>query len=636
MLLTDSLPTGVTYIASTFDTEPAVVGSTRQWSLGTLAPGTQKHVFVVLQNALEPGQSFQNVVDISTTSQGDDTGNNHRVSDPVQVTSNLSDVNVGQWVNPGDVLAGDSYRVVVNYGNNGPVPAGPVHLTVQLDPTVALVDWVSENGYRGLWKMTQGAAGAFLFEAPALPGFWGDKLLLRVNVPSSMPADKELVSTVSIGAPLDPNPGNDGPFSQSARVTQSQRPDLHVDKRWGYGQLVKGGRAFYQLNYSNDGNLTQQHVLLSDTLPAGTTFVAATVDSNWGQSTSRPPLSNVDGKATWDLDTLAPGEWGNLKVEVALDHVEPGSTITNKADITGPDNDRSWWNNHSTVVEQVNAAGPNLRVRSESSWESREEVRFEIYFENLGTTTIEDVQITDTLPEGLEFGNWGTNFWQPMNGGNYDPATRKITWTIDRLEPGWTSSINVRARVPVADHDKQGLIFENTAQITAPPGEVTSNDNRTTTAAFTGPDLFIEKSLWSGKVAAGELVTFAITIGNRNNGPWNTGDHPQDSPGIKIVDTLPAGMTFVRAYAGPDEWKPDQQVGNVVTWYAYGICAGCRWQFLVEARIAATLPGGSPLTNTAEITDLVAGDVDPFSANNQSSWQGTVDKRRTYLPVLMR
>ncbi len=92
---------------------------------------------------------------------------------------------------------------------------------------------------------------------------------------------------------------------------------------------------------------------------------------------------------------------------------------------------------------------------------ARKEVRFEIYFENLGTTTVENVQITDTLPEGLEFDNWGTNFWQPMNGGNYDPATRKITWTIEWLEPGWTSSINVRARVPVADRDKQGLIFEN-------------------------------------------------------------------------------------------------------------------------------------------------------------------------------
>ncbi len=323
-----------------------MVGNTRQWSLGTVAPGTQVHFLVVLQNALEPGQSFQNVVDISTTSQGDDTGNNHRVSDPVQVTSNLPDVNVGQWVNPGDVLAGDTYRVVVNYGNNGPVPAGPVHLSVQLDPAVTLVDWVSENGYRGLWKMTQGAPGVFVFEAPALPGFWGDKLLLRVSVPSSMAVDKELVSTVSIAAPLDPNPGNDGPFWQSARVTQSQRPDLHVDKRWGYGQLVKGGRAFYQLNYSNDGNLTQEHVLLSDTLPAGTTFVAATVDSNWGQSTTVPPLSNVDGKVTWDLGTLVPGEWANLKVEVALDHVEPGATITNRADIKGLDNDRSWWNNH--------------------------------------------------------------------------------------------------------------------------------------------------------------------------------------------------------------------------------------------------------------------------------------------------
>ncbi len=165
---------------------------------------------------------------------------------------------------------------------------------------------------------------------------------------------------------------------------------------------------------------------------------------------------------------------------------------------------------------------------------------------------------------------------------------------------------------------------------------MTPADNSTTTTAFTGPDLFIEKSLWSGKVAAGEHVTFLITVGNRNNGPWNTGDPSPDSPGIKIVDTLPAGMTFVRAYAGQDEWNPEQQVPNVLTWYARGMCAGCQWQFLIEARIDKTVPGGTQLTNTAEIVDLVQGDVDPFSANNQSSWQGVVEKRRTYLPVLMR
>ncbi len=340
VLLTDTLPAGASFVAATLGVAPVVTPDHVTWNLGAVMPGGQIHFFVVLSNTSAPGASLQNAVDIGTSSAGDEPGNNHGEA-TVQVTSGLPDLNVGQQTQPNDPLPGDTYRINVDYGNNGQVPGGPVTLNVELAAGTTLQGWVSENGYGSLWKLTSSTGGHLIFAAPALPAPWGDRLLLTVAIAPTVLPNTKLDSTVSISAPLDPNPGNNGPFSQQVWTTQDQHPDLRVEKSWGYGQLVQGGHAFYNLNYSNDGNLTQPSVRLTDTLPSGTTFVTSTVDLNWGDSYAVPPLYQSGGMVAWDLGALPPGQSGHLKVELALGGAQAGATITNTAEIRGLNADRS-------------------------------------------------------------------------------------------------------------------------------------------------------------------------------------------------------------------------------------------------------------------------------------------------------
>ena len=625
VLLTDTLPAGASFVAATLGVAPVVASGHVTWNLGTVMPGGQIHFFVVLSNTSAPGASLHNAVDIGTSSRGDDPGNNHQEA-TVQVTSGLPDLNVGQQAQPNNPLPGDTYRISVDYGNNGQVPGGPVTLSVQLAPGTTLQDWVSENGYGSLWKLTSSAGGHLVFAAPALPGSWGDRLLLTVAVAATVPPNTKLESTVSISAPLDPNPGNNGPFSQQVWTAQDQQPDLKVEKSWSYGQLVQGGHAFYNLNYSNDGNLTQPSVRLTDTLPSGTTFVTSTVDLNWGDSVAAPPLYQNGGVVAWDLGALPPGHWGHLKVELALGGVQAGATITNTAEIRGLNADRSWWNNQAVAVDHVNGPGANLRLRKNSYWEGPGKVRFELQFENVGTTVVENVRITDTLPAELVFdGDWWKNGCCDLDM-SFDPGTRQIVWTTGRLEPSWSGNIMFRAPVREDLTGQQGLMFTNTAQITLPPGEVTPADNSATAVAFTGPDLYIDKSLTAGNLVPGGLVTFTINLGNRNNGPWDTGNPPPGQPALYITDTLPAEMTFVSAtdpYSPGDTWQPRQD-GKALTWTMGGMCAGCQAQFQISARISNTAPGLTQLTNTIQIAAALPGVADPYPSNNRASWSGAV------------
>jgi hypothetical protein len=247
------------------------------------------------------------------------------------------------------------------------------------------------------------------------------------------------------------------------------------------------------------------------------------------------------------------------------------------------------------------------------------------------------VTITQKVPAGLEFnGHWWPNFWRNV-GYSYDPAAREITWTIDRLEPAWAGALNVQFEVPQADVGKQGLKYTSQVGITAPAGEVSPADNTSTAAAATGPDLFVETSLWSGALTPGSVVTLKVDFGNLNTQPWATGNPEPGAPGVLLTKTLPQGLTFVSAnspWSPGLPWPPEQD-GDKLTWGIDWLCANCRFQFLVQARVGNGVRAGSTLTGDVEIRDVAPGDVDPFPENNTSSWSGQVEGR-TYLPVLRR
>jgi uncharacterized repeat protein (TIGR01451 family) len=158
----------------------------------------------------------------------------------------------------------------------------------------------------------------------------------------------------------------------------------------------------------------------------------------------------------------------------------------------------------------------------------------------------------------------------------------------------------------------QGLIFTNTVE--APwPDDVYTADNADTEVAYTGPDVYVEKWLSGGVPKPGEIVTFTVAFGNRNQDPWN-GDDQSDS---HVTDTLPAGMTFVKATAPWDaNWQPETQEDNVLTWGWGPMWSNSRWWFDVVVRITDTVESGDVLTNVVEAYGDSPGDVEIDWENN--------------------
>jgi uncharacterized repeat protein (TIGR01451 family) len=124
-------------------------------------------------------------------------------------------------------------------------------------------------------------------------------------------------------------------------------------------------------------------------------------------------------------------------------------------------------------------------------------------------------------------------------------------------------------------------------------------------AAAVQADLELSKSDSPDPVAAGTELTYELVV--TNNGP-------DTSPSFELVDTLPAGVSFVSASAGC------VHAAGVVTCSGGSLANGASASFeivvLVDADLVYTAGGPTTITNSAAVTGV---GFDPNPANNSAS-----------------
>lgn len=153
--------------------------------------------------------------------------------------------------------------------------------------------------------------------------------------------------------------------------------------------------------------------------------------------------------------------------------------------------------------------------------------------------------------------------------------------------------------------------------------DISSNDPDTpvvnvpaTLNVLSQADLGITKSADPNPVHAGKELTYTLLV--TNNGP-------DDATGVKVVDTLPANVTFVSASAGcvKGTGKVTCTVGNLAEGDVFEIT------IIVVADVEGTL------TNSANV---VGNEIDPDLTNNDAVQETTVlpPSLDFYLPIIQK
>ena len=223
--------------------------------------------------------------------------------------------------------------------------------------------------------------------------------------------------------------------------------------------------------------------------------------------------------------------------------------------------------------------------------------------------TVNQVVVTDTLPDGLVFtdasvglGNIGiaTNFTAVSQAGQV------LTFDFGQVRnpaDGSTSddfiAIDITARVANVAGNQNGTVLGNNASLSFQEtgGTVVRDfDADTTTPGIQPlnitvgiPDLTLMKTAVPVQASLGDVVQYTVTLAHTLQSRGEAFD-------VVVADTLPAGLTYVPGSAVP----PGIVSGQQLTWTVAALTRlQGRTSFTYQARVDLTAVVGVPLTNTA-------------------------------------
>lgn len=146
----------------------------------------------------------------------------------------------------------------------------------------------------------------------------------KIVATASAPAgDYTNTAVVSSGAE-DSDPSNNQDTADNTVVTPTTTaPDLGISKSDSADPVNAGDSFNYIITVNNGGTADAKNVALTDTLPAGVTYVSST-----------PSCNHVSGKVTCNLGDLAVGASTNVTITVQADASAVDKTVTNTASVT--------------------------------------------------------------------------------------------------------------------------------------------------------------------------------------------------------------------------------------------------------------------------------------------------------------
>lgn len=272
-----------------------------------------------------------------------------------------------------------------------------------------------------------------------------------------------VLHTFTISADIDTNSEN----NSIETYTSIEDPfvDVWVSKfiNRKYRNIAPGSEITYFIEYGNNGNTTAGESIITDTLPAWTTFVSSSVT----------PTTNASGVLTWNVWTITPDRHNEstnyIYVTISTAGFEENDSITNIADIVSTCNEVVY-EEYVTMIENYmeipvpltpeviipcdnntpnNTSSYEVTLRTEptvdlsivktanvSSIVAWGQITYTLSYSNVGNQRTENrITISDILPEGTTFVS--SSVEPAWHEGNY------YYWEVNWLEDGQTWSITV-------------------------------------------------------------------------------------------------------------------------------------------------------------------------------------------------
>lgn len=217
------------------------------------------------------------------------------------------------------------------------------------------------------------------------------------------------------------------------------QPDLTISKT-GAALAVPDAIITYTLSFTNSGNLLANGVRITDTLPAGVSYVSD--DSGF---TCPACVNGATGNLVWMVGTLASGANDSFQVVAHVaNNVPYGTNLTNQAHIDTPDTESNTSNNNDVWVTQISPLDVSISKTGPTLGFAGTPLMYTLTIQNTGVATATNVIFTDTLPAGATYLD-DNNPWACSGctiGGN-----GPVVWSGGTVPPNTAYTFNLTVTV---------------------------------------------------------------------------------------------------------------------------------------------------------------------------------------------
>ncbi|MFI5729684.1 hypothetical protein ACIA49_06135 [Kribbella sp. NPDC051587] len=577
--VTDPVPAPLKYVSATTSQGSCdQADGTVTCAVGTVAPGDKITVTVVANvPSGTPPNELANTAKVSSPTPDPFADNN--TATYTLLTGAQANITLTKTVSPDPVVAGEAITYKLTVANAGPSDAQGISLD---DDVPAAVTGVSAEAPGG--ATCQVSDGRVTCELATLAA--RDSFVVTVTgtvAPATAPG--ALTNTASAGAKTPEDPTDSDNTATSTTTVQAQA-DLSITKS-APATVVAGNGLIYTLTVRNAGPSDAIGAVVTDTLPAGTTYVRGSSpvgDCMQGPSVAEPVVICPAGR-------LKPGASVVITVTVKVDPAVAPGKLTNAATVSSQTPDPNDGNNRDTVETTVTASADLSITKSvtPSPLVAGGEGLYTLTVHNAGPSTAQAVTVTDTLPAGVSV--------LEATSANGD-CTTAVSCTLGAMAPGADAVVQIRVKVDSG----QTAPITNAAEVTSttPDPNEADNTSKITTKVNQAADLEVIKTSDEKSATAGGGVTYRLTVVNRG---------PSDATAVALTDTLPTGLTVVKV-------EPDCKITGPKIECALGaLVAGASVTIAVTAALDPAYTG-TTLVNTAAVTSPVP---DPDDTNNSST-----------------